>query len=50
MAVDVVMAVPDSAIPGGIGYVENAYATQNKLITTQLRNKGGQFVEPSMAA
>ena len=23
---------------GGIGYVENAYATQNKLTTTQLRN------------
>ncbi|HET7880738.1 MAG TPA: phosphate ABC transporter substrate-binding protein PstS [Acetobacteraceae bacterium] len=35
---------------GGIGYVENAYATQNKLVTTQLKNKAGQFVEPSMAA
>jgi phosphate transport system substrate-binding protein len=35
---------------GGIGYVENAYATQNKLITTQLRNKAGKFVEPTMAA
>ena len=35
---------------GGIGYVENAYATQNKLITTQLRNKAGQFVEPTMAS
>src|SRR5262249_6009712 len=34
---------------GGIGYVENAYATQNKLITTQLRNKAGKFVEPTMA-
>ena len=34
---------------GGIGYVENAYATQNKLTTTQLRNKSGQFVEPTMA-
>ena len=32
---------------GGIGYVENAYATQNKLVTTQLRNKAGQFVEPT---
>ena len=30
---------------GGIGYVENAYATQNKLVTTQLRNKAGQFVD-----
>jgi phosphate transport system substrate-binding protein len=35
---------------GGIGYVENAYATQNKLITTQLRNKAGKFVEPTMAS
>src|SRR5262249_32499852 len=34
---------------GGIGYVENAYATQNKLVTTQLRNKAGHFVEPAMA-
>ncbi len=34
---------------GGIGYVENAYATQNKLVTTQLRNKAGHFVEPTMA-
>ncbi len=35
---------------GGIGYVENAYATQNKLITTQLRNKAGHFVAPTMAS
>ena len=35
---------------GGIGYVENAYATQNHLITTQLRNKAGQFVDPTMAS
>jgi phosphate transport system substrate-binding protein len=34
---------------GGIGYVENAYATQNKLTTTQLRNKSGNFVKPTMA-
>ena len=33
---------------GGIGYVENAYATQNKLVTAQLQNKAGQFVAPSM--
>lgn len=33
---------------GAIGYVENAYATRNHLTTTQLRNKAGQFVEPSM--
>ena len=34
---------------GGIGYVENAYATQNHLATTQLRNKSGNFVKPTMA-
>ena len=33
---------------GAIGYVENAYATQNGLTTTQLRNKAGQFVSPTM--
>ena len=35
---------------GAIGYVENAYATQNNLTTTQLRNKAGQFVTPTMAS
>lgn len=35
---------------GGIGYVENAYATQNKLTTTQLRNKAGSFVKPETAS
>jgi phosphate transport system substrate-binding protein len=34
---------------GGIGYVENAYATQNHLVTVMLRNKAGHFVEPTMA-
>jgi phosphate transport system substrate-binding protein len=33
-------------VRGGIGYVENAYATQNKLITAQLRNHAGHFVKP----
>ncbi|WP_426956738.1 phosphate ABC transporter substrate-binding protein PstS [Muricoccus radiodurans] len=33
---------------GAIGYVENAYATQNRLATVQLRNKSGQFVQPTM--
>jgi len=32
---------------GAIGYVENAFATQNKLVTTQIRNKDGQFVSPT---
>jgi phosphate transport system substrate-binding protein len=36
--------------PGAIGYTENAYATVNRLITTQLRNKAGRFVTPTMPA
>lgn len=32
--------------PNSIGYVEFAYAKQNKLDYTQLRNKAGNFVEP----
>ncbi|WP_424814751.1 phosphate ABC transporter substrate-binding protein PstS [Roseococcus sp. YIM B11640] len=36
--------------PGAIGYTENAYATVNRLITTQLRNKAGNFVRPTMEA
>ena len=35
---------------GALGYVENAYATQNRLTSTQLRNKAGQFVSPTMEA
>ena len=31
---------------GAIGYVESAYAKQNKLTSTQLRNKAGHFVKP----
>jgi phosphate transport system substrate-binding protein len=37
-------------VKGGIGYVENAYATSAKLTTTQLRNKAGSFVKPTLAA
>ncbi len=37
-------------VRGAIGYVEYAYAKQNKLATTQLRNKAGQFVSPTLAA
>src|SRR3954469_17108879 len=33
---------------GAIGYVENAYATENKLTTAQLRNKAGKFVDPTL--
>jgi len=32
---------------GGLGYVENSYATRNHLVTTQLKNKSGRFVTPS---
>ncbi len=35
---------------GGIGYVEYAFASQNKLTTLQLRNKAGHFVKPEMAS
>jgi len=37
-------------VKGGIGYVESAYAFQNHLVTTQLRNKAGNFVTPTMEA
>jgi phosphate transport system substrate-binding protein len=37
-------------IPGGIGYDESAYASQNHLTTVLLRNKDGKFVAPTMAA
>jgi phosphate transport system substrate-binding protein len=44
------VAATVSNTKGGIGYVENAYATQNKLTTVQLRNKAGEFVSPTMAS
>ncbi|MDX9716674.1 phosphate ABC transporter substrate-binding protein PstS [Thauera sp. WH-2] len=34
-------------LPGSIGYVEYAYAKQNKLSHTNMQNKDGQFVAPS---
>jgi phosphate transport system substrate-binding protein len=37
-------------IKGGIGYVESAYAKLNHLTTTQMRNKAGKFVVPTMAS
>ena len=33
-------------IPGAIGYVEYAYAKQNKLTYAQLKNAAGSFVQP----
>lgn len=35
---------------GSIGYVEYVYAATNNLTTTQLGNKAGKFVSPSVAA
>jgi len=35
-------------ISGGIGYVEYAYALQNKMAVTQLQNKAGKFLTPSL--
>lgn len=34
-------------LPGSLGYVEYAYAKQNKLAHTLMQNKDGQFVAPS---
>lgn len=35
---------------GSIGYVEQAYALQNNFTTAAVKNKEGQFVEPSLEA
>lgn len=43
------VAATTKQVRGAIGYVEYAYATQNKLTTTQLRNKAGHFVAPTLA-
>ena len=37
-------------IKGGIGYVERAYADQNRLTTALLLNKAGNFVAPTIAS
>jgi phosphate transport system substrate-binding protein len=37
-------------IQGGIGYVESAYAEQNHLTTSLMKNKDGKFVAPTMAS
>ena len=36
--------------PSTIGYVELAYAVQNTLPVAKLRNRAGQFIEPTIAA
>jgi phosphate transport system substrate-binding protein len=35
-------------LPGAIGYVELAYAHQNKLPTAEIKNAGGAFITPSL--
>jgi phosphate transport system substrate-binding protein len=37
-------------LPGSIGYVELAYAKQNKLAYANVRNAGGSYVTPSIAS
>jgi phosphate transport system substrate-binding protein len=36
--------------PGSIGYVELAYATQNKLSTASVANAAGEYVAPTIAS
>jgi phosphate transport system substrate-binding protein len=36
--------------PGAVGYVELAYAKQNKFAVARIRNKSGNFIEPSLAS
>ena len=36
--------------PGGIGYVELAYALQNKMPYAKIRNKKGNFILPTLAS
>lgn len=36
--------------PGALGYVELAYAKQNGLTVTLVRNKSGRFINPSLAS
>ncbi len=35
-------------LPGTIGYVELAYATQNNLVYAQIKNKAGNYVSPTL--
>ncbi|MGA2159565.1 MAG: phosphate ABC transporter substrate-binding protein PstS [Dehalococcoidia bacterium] len=37
-------------VPGAIGYVELAYAIQNKIPWAKMKNATGNYVEPSLAA
>jgi phosphate transport system substrate-binding protein len=35
---------------GAVGYVEQAYALQNDFTTADIKNRSGQFVEPTLAS
>lgn len=35
-------------VPGAIGYVEYAYAYENQMTHTQIKNQAGKFVSPSL--
>jgi len=43
------VAAAVKATPGGLGYVESAYATLNHLTTTQLQTHDGAFIKPTLA-
>ncbi|HET9327903.1 MAG TPA: phosphate ABC transporter substrate-binding protein PstS [Candidatus Eisenbacteria bacterium] len=36
--------------PGSIGYVELAYAKQNRITTAAVRNRAGNFIEPTLSS
>ena len=36
--------------PGGIGYIELAYAIQNKMAYADIQNKGGKFIKPTLTS
>jgi phosphate transport system substrate-binding protein len=36
--------------PGGIGYIELAYAVQNKMSYAKIQNKSGNFITPNIAS
>lgn len=42
------VAIYVQRIKGSIGYVEYAFALQNKMTTVSLKNKAGKFVTPTM--
>lgn len=37
-------------IPGSIGYVELAYVLQNKMVSAQIKNKSGRFVDATISS